>query len=64
MSAALSRPLTLGETALASTVFGDAIAYDQVRIVRGKWAFFQPRETFRLEGQKRTDFAASGSLDW
>lgn len=73
MSAALSRPLTLGETALASTVFGDAIAYDQVRIVRGKWAFFQPRETvmapcghvhFHPAGSLyRDDFAAAGLGD-
>jgi hypothetical protein len=40
-----ARPLTEGETALAKTVFGDAIDYHQVRMVRGKWAFFQPRET-------------------
>ena len=40
-----SRPLTAGETALAATLFGDAIDYRQVRMVRGKWAFFQPRET-------------------
>ncbi|MGN6271077.1 MAG: vgr related protein [Sphingomonas sp.] len=44
MSAA-ARPLTPGEVALARTIFGDAIDYPRVRIVRGKWAFFQPRET-------------------
>ncbi len=38
-----SRPLTAGEIALARSVFGDAIAYDLVRICRHKWMFFQPR---------------------
>lgn len=28
---------------MARSVFGDAIDYDPVRIVRRKWAFFQPR---------------------
>jgi hypothetical protein len=39
------RPLTEAETALAASVFGDAIDYAAVRIVQRKWAFFQPRET-------------------
>ncbi len=38
-----SRPLTEGEIALARTVFGDAIDYARVRIVRGRWWPFQPR---------------------
>ena len=38
-----SRPLTHGEIALARTVFGDAIAYDRVRVNHHKWIFFQPR---------------------
>ena len=38
-----SRPLTTGEIALARTVFGDAIAYDRVRVNHHKWIFFQPR---------------------
>src|SRR3546814_3370494 len=38
-----SRPLTTGEIELARTVFGDAIAYDRVRICHHKWIFFQPR---------------------
>ena len=38
-----SRPLTHGEIALASSVFGEAIDYSQVRIVRRKWWPFQPR---------------------
>ena len=40
-----TRPLTAGEIALAQSVFGDAIDYAAVRIVLGKWAFFQPRDT-------------------
>ena len=38
-----ARPLTPGETDLARSIFGDAIDYAPVRIVLGKWAFFQPR---------------------
>ena len=38
-----SRPLTPGETALARSVFGDAIDYSQVRLIRGKWWPFQPK---------------------
>jgi hypothetical protein len=37
------RALTEGEVALAASVFGGAIDYSRVRIVRRKWAFFQPR---------------------
>lgn len=40
-----ARPLTRAETALASSVFGDAIAYDRVKIHNAKWIFFQPRNT-------------------
>lgn len=29
---------------MARSIFGDAIDYDGVRIVRRKWAFFQPRK--------------------
>jgi hypothetical protein len=36
------RPLTSGETALARSVFGDAIDYAKVRLVRRKWWPFQP----------------------
>jgi hypothetical protein len=39
------RPLTLGETALAHLIFGDAIDYAAVRIVNRRWFPFQPRET-------------------
>jgi len=38
-----SRPLTDGEIALARSVFDNAIDYDRVRIVRGKWWPLQPR---------------------
>jgi hypothetical protein len=37
------RPLTAGEIALARSVFGEAIDYAQVRLVRRKWWPFQPR---------------------
>ena len=39
----MRRPLTPGEIALARSVYGDAIDYAPVRVVLGKWAFFQPR---------------------
>jgi hypothetical protein len=38
-----SRPLTEGEIALARSVFGEAIDYAKVRMVRGKWWPFQPK---------------------
>ena len=37
------RPLTPGEIALARSVFGGAIDYPPVRLVRRKWWPFQPR---------------------
>ena len=42
-ASAPSRPLTPGEIAIARSVFGDAINYSKVRIVRRKWWPFQPR---------------------
>ena len=39
-----ARALTPAETALAASVFGDAIDYAPVRLARRKWAFFQPRD--------------------
>ena len=39
----MKRSLTPGEIALARSVYGDAIDYALVRVVLGKWAFFQPR---------------------
>ena len=38
-----SRPLTEGEIVLARSVFGDAIDYARVRLIRGKWWPFHPR---------------------
>lgn len=38
-----SRPLTAGEIELARSIFGDAIDYGPVRIVRRKWWPFQPK---------------------
>ena len=38
-----ARPLTPGEIALARSVFGDAIDYSKVRLVKRKWWPFQPR---------------------
>jgi hypothetical protein len=38
-----SRGLTEGEMAMSRTIFGDAIDYSTVRLVKGKWWPFQPR---------------------
>ena len=38
-----SRALTTGEITLARSVFGNAIDYSEVRLMRGKWWPFQPR---------------------
>ena len=38
-----SRSLTEGEIAIARSMFGEAIDYSRVRIVRGKWWPFQHR---------------------
>jgi hypothetical protein len=38
-----SRSLTPGEVELARSIFGDAIDYSAVRLFRGKWWPFQPR---------------------
>jgi hypothetical protein len=38
-----SRPLTEGERRLAASLFGGAIDYEPVRVNRGKWFPFQPR---------------------
>ncbi len=37
------RPLSNGEIALSQSVFGTAIDYDRVRIIRGRWWPFQPK---------------------
>jgi hypothetical protein len=41
--AMLSRSLTPGEIALARSMFGDAIDYSRVRLFKGKWWPFHPR---------------------
>ena len=38
-----SRPLTIGETSLAHSIFGEAVDYSKVRLIKGKWWPFQPR---------------------
>jgi len=38
-----SRPLTPGEVDLARSIFGDAIDYARVRLVRRRWWWFQPK---------------------
>ena len=38
-----ARPLTPGEVAMARAMFGEAIDYARVRLVRGKWWPLQPR---------------------
>jgi len=43
MPESASRSLTSGEIDLAWSVFGDAIDYSKVRLVRRKWWPFQPR---------------------
>lgn len=67
------RSLTPGETALARSVFGDAIDYDRVALSHTKWAFFQPRRTvmaplgcihFHPQGNLwRDDFATAALID-
>ena len=37
-----SRPLTAGEIELARSIFGDAIDFDRVKLVRRRWWPFQP----------------------
>src|SRR6476659_5156345 len=39
------RPMTAGEIALARSIFGNAINYSKVRLIRGKWWPFQPRRS-------------------
>ena len=43
MTSESSRPLTPGEVELARSLFGDAIDYSEVRLIRRKWWPFQPR---------------------
>jgi hypothetical protein len=37
--------MTAGEIALARSIFGNAIDYSKVRLIRGKWWPFQPRRS-------------------
>jgi hypothetical protein len=39
------RPLTAGEVELARSIFGDAMQYEPVRMIRGKWWPLQPRRS-------------------
>jgi hypothetical protein len=39
----LNRPLTAGEEELARSVFGEAVVYSRVRLFKGKWWPFHPR---------------------
>ena len=43
MTKSCSRSLTAGEIELARSVFRDSIDYSKVRLIRGKWWPFQPR---------------------
>ena len=43
MTETVRRPLTSGEIALCRSIFGDAIDYSKVRLIKGKWWPFQPR---------------------
>ena len=45
MTPVISRRLTPGEIALAQSVFGDAIDYSKVRLLKGKWWPLQPRRS-------------------
>ena len=65
------RPMSSGEIALARSVFGDAIDYARVRLFKGKWWPFQPRNSamapmgdiwFHPEGGAWSDDFARESL--
>ncbi len=43
MTMKIIRALTPGEIELARSIFGDAIDYAKVRMIKGKWWPFQPR---------------------
>ena len=54
-------------------MFFDAIDYERVRLVRRKWAFFQPREVtmaprgiihFHPQGHAYCECFANSSIDW
>jgi len=67
----LSRSLTPGEIELARSVFGEAIDYSRVRLFKGKWWPFHPRNAamapmgniyFHPEGQVWSDDFSKESL--
>ena len=67
----LNRPLTAGEVELASSVFGEAIDYARVRLFKGKWWPFHPRNAamapmgniyFHPEGEVWSDDFSRESL--
>ena len=67
----LSRSLTPGEIELARYVFGEAIDYSRVRLFKGKWWPFHPRNAamapmgniyFHPEGQVWSDDFSKESL--
>jgi hypothetical protein len=39
----IARSLTPGEIALARSIFKDAVDYSRIRLIKGKWWPFQPR---------------------
>lgn len=51
--------MTVGEIALARTVFGTAIDYSRVTLRRRKWAFFQPK-TVTMAPRGHLHFHPSG----
>jgi hypothetical protein len=56
-----TRPLTEGEVELARSVFGDAIDYHPVRMIRRKWWPFQPRQV-AMSPTGNVHFHPQGSL--
>lgn len=55
------RPLTPGERELASSVFGSAIDYSEVRVKRKKWFPFQPKNVLMTPTGHIHIHPASGS---
>src|SRR5512141_1418720 len=56
-----ARPLTTGEIALARALFGDAIDYSKVKLVRRKWWPFQP-STYVMAPTGNIHFHPDGDL--
>jgi hypothetical protein len=57
-----SRALTPGEIALCRSVFGDAIDYAKVRLIKGKWWPFQPRNAAMAPNGRIYFHPAAGGL--